>query len=248
MSLGWLKTAATERTIKTIIKKIIHNMDQIMQKDPGLSVEETLKIIDKKQGVFFPGDQTVVTDLKSLFTMVIWKAYRNARLSDPDASSPDHRELVAKLVHHYLNDEYANQTPGYKKVLTPLTLGVSASLAVLVVGTLLLMRPWATPGTVSSVKNPQAAAVVSSVNNEKASHAVLSANDETDPPPVQSSPLRYYGYASDDRQKMALVNRSMYHEGDVIDEENGYLLKSIHPYHIVVQNMADNSEFSVVLQ
>lgn len=248
MSLGWLKTAATERTIKKIIKKIIHSLDQTMQKDSGLSVEEALKIIDKKQGVFFPADQTVETDLKSQFTMVVWKAYRNARLSDPDASSPDHRELVAKLVHHYLNDENANKTPGYKKVLTPFSVGVSASLAVLVLGTLLFMRPWATPGPVSPGKNPQAAAVVSSVNNENASHAVLSVNDEQEPPPVQSSLLRYHGYASDDRQKMALVNKSMYHEGDVIDEENGYLLKSIHPYHIVVRNMADNSEFSVLLQ
>ena len=68
-------------------------------------MEEALKLIDKKRRIFFPGEQENATDLKSLFAMIVWRAYRYKRFSDPMAASQEHRDIIFKTVQNYLNRE-----------------------------------------------------------------------------------------------------------------------------------------------
>ncbi len=65
MSLGLLKRFIIEKNTKKVISKIMRNVDQTLQANPRLTVEESLGIIDKKKGIFFPSEQLPSTDLKA---------------------------------------------------------------------------------------------------------------------------------------------------------------------------------------
>lgn len=224
MALGWFEKNAVEKTVKKVINRIMRNVDQTIEKNPGLKMEEALKIVDRKQGVFFPGEKSDTKDLKSLFALIVWKGYRNVRLSDPKASSREHRELVYSMVYDYLHNQESAPRPRYIKILKPAALTASVG-AVVVLLALLLPFHSNTPAGIS--------------------HPV---KDKSDPASLRNIVFKYYGYASDNYQKLALVNKSVYHEGDFLDEKDGYVLKRIYPKHIVVQNRQDHSEFLVYLQ
>ncbi len=224
MSLGWFEKNTVGKTVKKVINRIMRNVDQTIEKNPGLKMEEALTIVDRKQGVFFPGEKSDTKDLKSLFALIVWKGYRNVRLSDPDASSREHRELVYSMVYDYLHNQESAQQPRYKKFFKPAAVTASVGAVVILLAFLLTFHS----NTPSGIRHP--------------------AKDKSAPASLQNIVFKYYGYASDNYQKLALVNKSVYHEGDFLDEKDGYVLKSIYPKHIVVQNRLDKSEFLVFMQ
>jgi len=251
MPLGWYKKKAVEKSVKKVIARIIHSVDQTIEKNPGLTMEEALKIVDKKQGVFFPAEPSDSGDLKSLFTIIVWKSYRSAHLQDPGASSPERREFVTVLVQRYLNGGAPNDKARSKVFVRPLPLaaGATAVIVILAIGLFLHSK---IPITFShmgkethALPSPEIAYSSSPAATESISPPVREADKSA---PSHEDLFKYHGYASDDRRKMALVNKSVYLEGDLLDEEERYVLKSIHPKHIVIKDINDKSEFSVALQ
>ena len=226
MSLRWFEKNAVEKTAKKVIDRIMRNVDQTMKKNPGLTVEEALKIVDRQQGVFFPADKIDTKDLKSLFALIVWKGYRNITLSDPDASSEERRKYVSRIVDEYLKDQNSTTQAGYKKIVRPAAAAAGICAVILA---LLFLQP------VSS-KNPATVRHDMKNNNSSVSSSSL------------ADLFRYHGYASDNEQKLALVNKSFYHEGDYLGDRDGYVLKSIYPKHIVILDRHNKSEFSVFLQ
>jgi len=57
----------------------------------------------------------------------------------------------------------------------------------------------------------------------------------------------YNGYASNGHKKIALTNGKAYNEGDTLGDNNGYVLKKIHPAYILVRRKADKLELIVPL-
>jgi len=224
MSLGWFERNTVEKTVKKVIGRIMRNVDQTIEKNPGLKMEEALKIVDRKQGVFFPGEKSDTKDLKSLFTLIVWKGYRNLRLSNPRASSREHRELVYSIVHDYLHNQESAPQPRYKKILKPAAVSVCIGAFLILLACLLLFPP----------KAPESFQRLTDDRRHSSS--------------LENIVFKYYGYASDNYQKLALVNKSVYREGDVLDDKDGFVLKSIYPKHIVIRNRYDNSEILVFLQ
>lgn len=251
MSLGRFEKKAIEISVKKATDKIIRTVDQTIEKNPALTMEEALRIVEKKQGVFFPAEQSDDGDLKSLFTRIVWKAYRSAHLQDPDASSPERREFVSGLVQRYLNGGERNNKVRFAAFFRPLPLA-ACTIAVIVILTIV----WSWNSKILTNlsyqgKNTHTASsviIAHSPSSEKAVNMPSSAKDTYQPVSAETTLFRYHGYASDDRRKMALVNKSIYHEGDLLGEEEQYMLKSIHPKHIVIKNINARSEFSVALQ
>ena len=115
MSLGWFKRLRIESTTKDIISGIVQEVDATLQINPGSTLEEALRLVDKKRPIRFPGEENISTDLHSLFTMMVLKAYRYKRAFDRDASSEEDIELVLKIAYDYMNmvlsktkDDYEN--------------------------------------------------------------------------------------------------------------------------------------------
>ncbi|MHB8136913.1 MAG: hypothetical protein ACYDGO_00820 [Smithellaceae bacterium] len=235
MSLGLFQRFVIIRTTKKVINKIMRNIDQTLQANPRLTLEESLRIIDKKKGIFFPDEQYTATDLKSLFTMIVWKSYQYERSSNPDAASPAHRESVVKIVNDYLNYENMaknlfspqpnpDKKPLPHKVLRPAPLAISVITAIIFLGIFLSFHSKIQESFSNSGKDKYGASV------------------------SQNNFFRYNGHLSNDRERMALVNKTIHYEGDLLGEHDGYILKSIHAKYIVIQNKKDQSEFSVFLQ
>lgn len=225
MPLGRLKKAAIKRTTKKAIKEVMESVDRTLQRHPDLSVEDALRMIDRKKGIFFPDEQIAAMDLKSLFTLIIWKSYRYAHLSDPDASSSERREFVAGLVHDYLSDDKVDKKFKYKKVLKPALLGIGLSVTLIAVGAAVSFYPSKT-----LVK----------------AHPTVNRNKNV--ADSQNSFFRYNGFSTDQYRKMALINTAIYREGDILGAKDGYILKRIYPNHIIVQNRTNQSEFYVLFQ
>lgn len=232
MSVGWFKRSFIELTTKKIINEIILNIDRTLQDNPDLTMEEALKLIYKKRCIFFPGEQENATDLKSLFTIIVWRAYRYKRFSDPMAASQEHRDIIFKTVHNYLNREYLTEAKlstdsisaekfRFKKANRRTALAMGAVI-IIVFGLVLSFNPGILKSFTSSGKE--------------------------NPPFAQNDILNYSGYIATDHEVSALVNKTIYHVGDYLGENEKYVLKSIHPKHIVIQNKTDKSDFYVKLQ
>jgi len=229
MSLGWFEKKSVEKTVKKVIDRIVRNVDQTIGKNPGLTMEEALKIVDRKQGVFFPGETSDAKDLKSLFALIVWKGYRNIRISDPKSSSREHREFVRQMVCDYLNDQNSASQPRYRKILKPVAVAVAIGVVIILIG---LLHPFSFSSKSPATFKP----AVREKNNPASSSSSL------------GSIFKYRGHVSDDDQKLALVNKSVYREGDVLGERGEYMLKSISPRRIVIRNNDDQSEISVSMQ
>jgi hypothetical protein len=235
MSPGLFNRLIIEKNTKKVISKIMRNVDQTLQANPRLTVEESLGIIDKKRGIFIPSEPPASTDLKSLFTMIVWKSYQYEYFRDPAAASPEHREIVVKMVNDYLSGEdpvkikfLPHVKPDmnfiHKKIIRPASLALSALLVLVFFGLVVSFY------TKTQEKFHQTG---------KAKHyAPMATNDL----------FRYNGLLSNDRENLALVNRAIHQEGDVIGDHGKYILKKIYPKFIVIQNRSDRSEFSVHMQ
>jgi hypothetical protein len=145
MSLGLFKRLIIEKNTKKVISKIMRNVDRTLQANPRLTVEESLSIIDKKKGIFSPSEQLPSTDLKSLFTMIVWKSYQHECSRDHSAASPEHREIVVKIVNDYLNGEdpvkikfLSHVKPDknfiHQKIIRPASLVISAAVVLVFLG------------------------------------------------------------------------------------------------------------------
>ncbi|PKN97835.1 MAG: hypothetical protein CVU43_16915 [Chloroflexi bacterium HGW-Chloroflexi-5] len=235
MSLGLFKRLIIEKNTKKVISKIMRNVNQTLQANPRLTVEESLSIIDKKKGIFFPSEQLPPTDLKSLFTMIVWKSYQYECSRDPAAASPEHREIVVKMVNDYLNGKdpakikflphvKSDKNFIHHKVIRPASLAISA-LMVLVFFGLMISFHTKTQGSL----------------NHSGKTKYLS-------PMIQNNHFRYNGLLSNEQDRLAVVNKAIHQEGDVIGDHGRYMLKKIYPKFIVIQNRSDRSEFHVHMQ
>ena len=235
MSLGLFKRLIIEKTTKKIISKIMRNVNRTLQANPRLTVEESLSIIDKKKGIFFPSEPIPPTDLKSLFTMIVWKSYQYECSRDPAAASPEHREIVVKMVNDYLNGEdpvkikfLPHVKPDkifiHHKIIRPASLAISAAMVLVFFG-LMISFHTKTQGSL----------------NHSGKTKYLS-------PMIQNNHFRYNGLLSNEQERLAVVNKAIHHEGDVIGDHGRYILKKIYPKFIVIQNRSDRSEFQVHMQ
>lgn len=232
MSVGWLGRLMIEHTTKQMINETIVNIDRILQDNPHLTMEEALKVIDKKRCIFFPGEEEKPSDLKSLFMTIVWKSYRYKRFSDPRAASPEHRDVVFKTVHHYLNRENLNEVKSssalrsgdkslFKRVMNPVLLGMA--LVIIVIG-----------GVFVSFH----AGILEGVGFRDTKIKSTPQNDI----------FLYRGYIATEDDVSALVNKTIYHVGDLLGEKDQYILKSIHPKYIVLQKQKDKEDFVVTLR
>ena len=220
---GWINRILVKRNINKIIRTVMVKVERTLQKNPGLTVEDTLKIIDKKMGIFFPNDKSETMDLKSLFTMIVWKSYRHARLSDPESSSPTHREWVTSLVEEYLHDDQLNKEYRRKTLLRPVPIAIG--IAAVMISS---MAAW-------SFYSRSLTGFAGEAHRKY--YIAVEQNDV----------FKYRGYSSGEHQKIAVINESIYHEGDLLDEKDGYVLKHIQPQYIVIQNKMNRNEFAVYL-
>ena len=235
MSLGLFKRLIIEKNTKKVISKIMRNVDQTLQANPRLTVEESLSIIDKKKGIFFPSEQIPPTDLKSLFTMIVWKSYQYECSRDPAAASPEHREIVVKMVNDYLNGEdpakikflphvKSDKNFIHHKIIRPASLAISAAMVLVFFGLMISFHS----------------------KTQKTFHQ--SGKTKYSIPVTQNNLFRYSGLLSNEQERLALVNKAIHQEGDVIGDHGRYILKKIYPKFIVIQNRSDRSEFSVLMQ
>ena len=219
-------------TTKIIIDETILTIDHTLQDNPHLTMEEALGVLDKKRCIFFPGEKDNPSDLKSLFALVVWKAYRYKRFSDPMASSREHREFIFKMVHHYLNRGNLNNVEKSLEVKTDgnirfnpyaIRMAIIAGLIIIIIS-----------GLAIAFKQD-----ILKVNNTAVIENILT---------FQNEMIQYNGYISTDREVSALVNKTIYHVGDLLGEKEKYVLKSIHPKHIVIQNHQNKTDFVVKLK
>lgn len=115
MSLGWFKKLTIENTTKNIISGIVQEVDETLRINPGLTLEEALRLVDKKRGIFYLNEEKLKTDLYSPFTMMVMKAYRYKRAFDRDASSEEHTKLVIKNAYDYMNMIIAKSKDDYRE-------------------------------------------------------------------------------------------------------------------------------------
>lgn len=232
MSVGWFKRLMIDHTTKKIIDETIMNIDHILQDNPHLMLEEALKVIDKKRCIFFPGEQDHPLDLKSLFAAIVWKAYRYKRFSDPMAASPEHRGVVFQTVHHYLNRENLGEVKpsqglrsaeksSFKRVNSPAIL-VMAVLIIMMTGIIFLYHS----------DDPKKIIAQDTKKTFTLPHDIF----------------QYRGYMATEDDVSALINKTIYHVGDLLGENDKYILKSIHPKYIVLQKQKDNKDFVVTLR
>lgn len=235
MSLGLFKRFIIEKNTKKVISKIMRNVDQTLQANPRLTVEESLGIIDKKKGIFFPSEQLPSTDLKSLFTMIVWRSYQYECSRDHSEASPEHREIVVKTVNDYLNGKdpvkikfLPHVKPGknfiHQKIIRPASLAVSALVVLVFFGLAISFHSKTQKGFHQPGKTKYSAVL------------------------TQNNLFRYSGLLSSGQERLALVNKAIHQEGDVIGSHGRYILKKIYPQFIVIQNRSDRSEFSVLMK
>ena len=67
------------------------------------------------------------------------------------------------------------------------------------------------------------------------------------PAPAPKIEFTYTGYIEADRKRMAVINDMEYREGEELDIK-GYVLKSISPANVVIENRATGTELTVSLQ
>ncbi len=246
-SMGWFEKKALERSVERAIAAVVRNVERTIEKNPGLSMEEALKIVDKKQSVFFPGEQHDGDDLKSLFAGMVWKSYKRAHLQNPEASSPEHREMVFDLVRRYLGAGGRNQKAGFVKIVKPVFSAVGIVIFVFALSYDSNISRMVKP----TGKEPERPSAEEMVSPSKPNQAVIVSVTEKKPQKADSSAMpffRYHGFASDESRRSALVNKAIYREGEGLDEDDRYILKSIHPKYIIIEDTKDQSEFSVALQ
>lgn len=232
MPVGWFKGLCVERTAIIVINETIHNIDRTLQDNPDLTMVEALKLIDKKRRIFFPGEPDHSEDLKSLFTMIVWKAYRYKRFSDPMAASPEHRDLIFKTVQNYLNRENLTEAKSSRnsKSDEKFRFIKTTGRAALALGAVIIM--------VSALLISINPGILQGFNHSDKENTLVAQNDI----------FNYSGYIATDHDVSALVNKTIYHVGDLLGENEKYIIKSIHPKHIVIQNKTDKSEFYVKLK
>jgi hypothetical protein len=103
MSLGWVKKFTIKNTTEHIISGIIKEVGEKLRINPELTLEETLRLVDKEMPIRLPGEENLKNDLYSLFSMMVMKVYRYKHASDRDAASEDHTKLVIKISHDYMD-------------------------------------------------------------------------------------------------------------------------------------------------
>lgn len=116
MSIGWLKKWRIESATKEIIRGIIQEVEIILRNNPGLTLEESLKLVDKQRNLFFPDEKDIKTDLYSLFGMIVYKAYRCKRASDMDSCGQEHAKLVLQIAYDYLNEVTSKTNDDFEKL------------------------------------------------------------------------------------------------------------------------------------
>lgn len=116
MSIGWFKKWRIESTTKEIIRGIIQEVETILRNNPGLTLEESLRLVDKQRNMFFPDEENIKSDLYSLFGMMVYKAYRCNRASDMDSCGQEHAKLVLQIAYDYLNMVCSKTSSDFKKL------------------------------------------------------------------------------------------------------------------------------------
>jgi len=102
-NIGWFKKKIIEATTKRIIQKISKQVHLTFQLNPLLSLGEVLIEINNKRGVYLPDEENMITDLYSLFSAMVYKAYLYERSHDPEALSKYNLELVMKITYDYMH-------------------------------------------------------------------------------------------------------------------------------------------------
>jgi len=100
---SWFKNKIIEATTNNIIKQIVNEIHFMFQENPRLSIGEVLIKINNKRGIYLPDEENIVTDLYSLFSVMVYKAYRYERSRDPEALSKHNLEIVLKITHDYMH-------------------------------------------------------------------------------------------------------------------------------------------------
>ncbi len=118
MSLGWFKKLIIESTTKDIISGIVQEVDATLRISPGLTLEEALRLVNKRRPIRISEEENISTDLHSLFAMMVFKAYRYKRAFDQDAYSQEHTELVLKIAYDYMNMVVSKTKDDYESLTT----------------------------------------------------------------------------------------------------------------------------------
>ena len=118
MSIGWFKKLRIETTTNVIILDIVQELNIVIQYNSNLTLEESLRIVDKNRPMHFPDEENIKTDLYSLFGMMVYNAYRYKRASDIDACGQEHAELVMQTAYDYLNKVKSKTKEDFEKIET----------------------------------------------------------------------------------------------------------------------------------
>lgn len=229
MSVGWCKRLMIEHITRKIIDETLINVDRALQDNPHLTIEEALKVIDKKRCIFFPGEQDHPSDLKSLFSVIVWKAYRYRRFSDPVAASLDHRHVVFQTVYRHLNRETVHAAKPLQNSESMEKLKFKRSKWKII---------WAAGGVIIGI-----AGIVILWNQIELK--ILNIAGSKDAVILHHENIQYNGYIATERDVSALINKNIYRTGDYLGPDDQYLLKGIYPKHIVIQHQKDKTDFMV---
>jgi cytochrome c-type biogenesis protein CcmH/NrfG len=100
---GSLKKASIEATTKKLIQGIVTEAEVTLRINPRLSLIEALNEVNNKRSTHFPDEENITTDLYSLFSIMVWKAYLYERAYDPESPSREHQAIVTKIAHDYID-------------------------------------------------------------------------------------------------------------------------------------------------
>jgi uncharacterized Zn finger protein (UPF0148 family) len=107
-NIGWFKKKRIEATTRNIIQQIVKQVDFALRENPSLSLQDALIEVNKR-GVHFPNEENIITDLSSLFAMMVYKAYNiECFPHDPEALNKDRVEFVMNIAHDYMNMVMSN--------------------------------------------------------------------------------------------------------------------------------------------
>jgi len=229
MKPGWLRRLQTTYRAKRISDELISQIGNTLKDNPQLSIEEALGVIDKNKTIFFPGEESRPADLKTLFASIVWKTYRCNYPTSTHSAPDEYRDVVFRAAYSYLSRPKADEGRNVldidcsKKALSRLiwrrsALVAAATMIIAVLGGILFFEP-----------------------------NVLFMEQVHVPGFIQTRNTKYNGYIADARETRALIDKNIYRKGDQLDQEGKYVLKSIYPQYIVIEEKKDKKDFIVHL-
>jgi transcription elongation factor Elf1 len=101
-NIGWFRKKSIEATTKNIIQGIVKAVDFKLRENPSLSLEEALNAVNINIGIT-PEEKNIVTDLNSLFGIMVWKTYLYESALNCKTFSKGEFMLVVQIAYDYMD-------------------------------------------------------------------------------------------------------------------------------------------------